>query len=721
MWRRCFGIVWLLLYIFPTHAQQPNDPEQLLTLARLEMDSVHLNHAHPLAWRVYQIARHHEHVEQEILALRLLGQSDEHDSAVYYLQQAVDLAHAAGLTHLEVDARTELAQALPSVSGPDERRIIQELQMLFDNRRLAEDIQYIAGIGKILQRIGRVYIDSGSPRKAIYHLRNAFPFSPPEQHFEIYRNLAICYKLLGEYDSSAVNYERSIKSPNIPMRTRVQLASGIGDLYLLQGRNDEALANFCQSYQLAVASNNWHFEAWTQEYMSKILEQRGDYDSALTLLRRGMVIMTKRRDFIAVSMMQLRSATIYLTRHQRDSARMMLEDAMVTARLADDYGRIQFATTALVQYFEEEGDYQTAWRYQRDHNLSVDSVLQTNLNESRLDIETSFKFQEIDLLKTQSIINQEEIEQKKRLVWMTALFVGASLLIAIMIYQAVRRRSAANRELTLQNDIMAAQKEELATSLSAVADAKAKMIYTEKMASLGQLTAGVAHEINNPLNFISGGMEALHAVIDDLLQEVQASRNIDTAAVQEIRDDLFRTRQSILNGVDRCHKIISGLNTFTSPQKQERHPLKIEPLIDMAILLLSRRIKDTQAEVKLHYVNTEVYINGNPSQLNQVFLNLINNALQAMEKQEGPRQLTIETSVEQHFIISIRDNGPGIPKAIQRRILEPFFTTKPVGQGTGLGLSIAMDIIEAHEGTLTFQSEADQGTTFTITLPILHH
>jgi signal transduction histidine kinase len=258
-----------------------------------------------------------------------------------------------------------------------------------------------------------------------------------------------------------------------------------------------------------------------------------------------------------------------------------------------------------------------------------------------------------------------------------------------------------------------------------------KLVEAEKMASLGVLTAGVAHEINNPVNFVSAGIESLISSYSDIkgilnlyfqLDPTKDDPELWNEIIQykkalendEVLPEVEQLLKSIKTGAKRTAEIVKGLRNFTRLDENDMKRANLEEGIDNTLVILNNQLKN-RIDVVRNYSGIPD-INCFPGQLNQVFMNLIHNASQAIE---GKGTITIATSVKNNQVhISISDSGTGMPEEVRAHIFEPFFTTKDVGKGTGLGLSIAYGIIEKHHGTIEVESEIDQGTTFHIALPI---
>jgi signal transduction histidine kinase len=262
--------------------------------------------------------------------------------------------------------------------------------------------------------------------------------------------------------------------------------------------------------------------------------------------------------------------------------------------------------------------------------------------------------------------------------------------------------------------------------------AHSKLLQQEKMASIGQLAAGVAHEINNPMAFIAGNLQAMQKYADrfiamlgfyrDALAGSTGSGGLTEAAKkkwQELKldfviDDIPDLFRQSMEGAERVKKIVSDLKAFSHVDDAEEAPVDINAEIDKTLNVLTHRITEG-TEIIRNYRPIPSFT-GNPSLLCQVFLNIIVNALQA--RPEGLK-LNIGTSCEgDRIIVAFADNGPGIPEPIRHRIFEPFYTTREVGAGTGMGLTVAYDIVSGYGGTLAVNCPEEGGSVFTATLPL---
>jgi PAS domain S-box-containing protein len=339
--------------------------------------------------------------------------------------------------------------------------------------------------------------------------------------------------------------------------------------------------------------------------------------------------------------------------------------------------------------------------------------------------------------------------------------LGVALQQAQLLAQ-VQKQSEALRQSTQRERDKAAQ---LELTLGQLRRTQSQLIQTEKMSSLGQMVAGVAHEINNPVCFILGNLAPAKEYFQDVLRLIQLYQETypnPTPAIQQLayeidfqflREDWSKLMHSMQMGAERIEAIVRSLKTFSRLHESELKPIDIHEGIENTLLILQSRLRAEGARTEIKVIKDYSplpKVTCYASQLNQVFMNLLNNAIDALETQPSPRVITIHTSLmggdsgtieggnlthvllntspnlqalipnHQWIMIRITDNGSGIHKEVQQKIFDPFFTTKPVGKGTGLGLSISHQIIvEKHQGQLKCISAPGKGTELIVKIPVI--
>lgn len=288
---------------------------------------------------------------------------------------------------------------------------------------------------------------------------------------------------------------------------------------------------------------------------------------------------------------------------------------------------------------------------------------------------------------------------------------------------------------------LAQSNKDLNTTLSDLRSAQAQLVDAEKMASLGQMTAGIAHELNNPINFVSSNIDPLRRDLQDIFTILGAYQKADAEGAsaeeslaaarklsEELELDYLKTEmdqllRGISDGASRTAEIVKGLRIFSRLDEDALKKADINECLRSTLVILKSTIKsEAPVEVKLDESLPEIMCY--PGKLNQVFMNIIVNALQATASTGRPyneRKVTVSSEdTGEAVVVRISDNGTGIPEKVKARIFDPFFTTKNVGQGTGLGLSIVLGIVNDHNGTIEVETKEGEGTVFIITLPKDH-
>jgi len=378
--------------------------------------------------------------------------------------------------------------------------------------------------------------------------------------------------------------------------------------------------------------------------------------------------------------------------------------------------------------------------YQELRNLLVSLSYFKTYIEPRDGLSSKGKYQAIGPLEAIDVAQQKELEQQTQLkqqntkIWelailntCTAALVALTVLFALVLLKISRDKRKSNQrlkqksiEITQHKDKIGRQEKllwkintDLEHAIIKLKKVQSQLVQSKKMASLGVLMAGVAHEINNPINFAHSGIHAIKKRIG-LLESILAEKNNDGVQAEKLISEIKELVRSVENGTQRTARIVKDLGMFSHKGNNQHESVSVNTLLDKTLELFNESM--STINVVLNY-GTVPNVEAPESDIGQVFMNIIQNAVQALDK-EGTLTITTILGNNEDVQITFRDTGPGIPPNVLPNIFDPFFTTKPVGKGTGLGLSISYNLLEHLQGSISCHSEEGKGTTFVIRLPI---
>jgi signal transduction histidine kinase len=417
-------------------------------------------------------------------------------------------------------------------------------------------------------------------------------------------------------------------------------------------------------------------------------------------------------DVLNVGIAQYRLAELFNILNQPDSSLHNARLAFISTQKSFQKQWQLEASNLLVKLYKEKNNIDSAFHYQEISKTLNDSIFGPE-KFHRLQLLAINEQQEQQKIMQRQKEIQEEKERFENKIKLFALLatVVVFLILAIILYRNNRQKQKTNNVLE--------------ETLSELKSTQSQLIQSEKMASLGELTAGIAHEIQNPLNFVNNFSEVNKELIDELKSELAVG---NTQSAGAIADDIKDNQEKINHHGKRADAIVKGMLQHSRSSSGQKELTGISVLCDEYLRLayhgLRAKDKSFNAEIKTDFDNSIGKINIVPQEIGRVILNLINNAFYAVREREKLQaagykpQVTVQTrKLGDKLEIIVEDNGNGIPKNIVDKIFQPFFTTKPTGQGTGLGLSLAYDIIKAHGGEIKVKTKEGEGSEFTIKLP----
>jgi two-component system, NtrC family, sensor kinase len=487
-------------------------------------------------------------------------------------------------------------------------------------------------------------------------------------------NIGVLHSRLGEPRQAIAQYERGIAICR-EVGDRVSIAKALNNIGICHeklGDYERALDFHLQSIALWEELGQKEHVTGIYHNIGTIYLDMGDPERALeyTLKSREdqSAVDMPGREFAGV----LQLGRIALAMNRPDEAIAYLDEALGCARRSENLAEQSEAQRLLSDAWLQAGDAARAIEHLKEHQRLRDDL---------------FNRQTEERLHTLRIAREVAVAQKEA--------------------EIERLRNVELRKAF--DDLKAAQ---------------AQIVQSEKMASLGQLTAGIAHEINNPVNFVTGSVaparrniDQMHRLVEATLVEIPFERAEELRAeyeLDEIVSELAALMDAIARGAERTAQIVSSLRQFSRFEEGDRKRVDLHEGLDVTIDLLGGRFPERTALIRAY--GEIPMVDCYPGEINQVFMNILSNALQAIP--EGGR-ITITTSASEGNVqVAISDTGIGMTPEVQARIFEPFYTTREVGEGRGLGLSIAWGIVEKHGGTITVSSTPGAGSEFVVTLPV---
>ncbi len=599
------------------------------------------------------------------------------DSSVFYYQKSLLLSRQ--LDYPKGECISLLALAYPlGLLREDSAAISSGLQSL----KLAEIINDRELIFSAWFALGSAYIYTSDFQRAIFCHRRSLDYwrlSDSLAVMIVYQHLAQCFLGLHQADSAGFYLNPVLK--------------------------------FTKEHQVE--------EGFNVFLQGQLQYQKGKMDSALFYYQHALTIVTEQKILKDMSDCLFGIATVFKQTGRYDSALVYAKKSWVIASQTGLSNEKIDALNLLTSTYALQRNTDSAYAYQS---------LALNLKEV---INGADKIRQVQMLSfNEEIRNQQKAEEQRKrtyyiLIISLLVAVGFLLIISTIIYRNNKHRRKAYSLLKSQKLEIDHQKQKLEATLAELKSTQAVLIHTEKMASLGELTAGIAHEIQNPLNFVNNFSEVNKELIGEMKEEIEKG-NLEE--VKTIANDIEANEEKINHHGKRADAIVKGMLQHSQASAGKKEPTDINKLADEYLRLAYHglRAKDNSFNVTLNTDFDESIGNINiiPQDIGRVLLNLYNNALYAVNEKNQKNiegfEPTVSVSTKKlrdKVEIKVADNGNGIPQKIVDKIFQPFFTTKPTGQGTGLGLSLTYDIVKAHGGEIKVETKDGEGTTFIIQLP----
>jgi len=696
-----------------------------------------------LAWNfgVSQDRRHIDSLKHELeisqndtlkllYLLRIAEAFDEPkpDSAYYYANQELRIAKKLNLRLNEALALNGIAYALKNMGNYP-----ASLQTYLSANEILEDAS----------------IEENILPNRYYHLDGFIkaPITPRMIRLRILGynqlGLGLLYETANNYDKalfygllSKRSFEEAANVYNLSLINMI-----LGRVYLFLNKKDSALIFEQSAYDLSI---QWDYKgnlAGIMMNLGRIHLAMGDRPLATRYFRSAITESGELGYLRGVVAANLLLYDVYQQEGKSDSSLYFANEALGVAKYLNSPDLLLRTYTALAEFYGSAGKNDSTVKYQS---------LIIRMKDSLFNSKQTQQFQSIDFDDQQ---RRQEIETDKKAyrnrLQIYGMLIGlvVFLLVAIILWRNNRHKQKAYDLLEKQKKETDFQKTKVEQTLEELKSTQSQLIQSEKMASLGELTAGIAHEIQNPLNFVNNFSEVNSELFDDLDQEVNKG-NLD--GIKSLAKDIKQNQQKINHHGKRADAIVKSMLQHSRSSSGVKEPTDINVLVDEYLRLAYHgfRAKDKSLPGRQAGFNVTMkkdfgegigHINIVTQDIGRVILNLISNAFDAVSAKApipigattvGGYEPTVSVSTKKinarpddlvgrdKIEIRVRDNGNGIPPKLLDKIFQPFFTTKPTGQGTGLGLSLSYDIIKAHGGELKVETREGEGSEFIIQLPI---
>ncbi|MEO6637566.1 MAG: tetratricopeptide repeat protein [Ginsengibacter sp.] len=643
------------------------------------------------------------------------------ESAISYGNQALHLAR-------RLKYHQGRAYALKSIGMVyyNQNRNAETIDYWNRSYHLFDSIGDKANEALMLSNIGSVYLNQSDYATALEYYFKSLQISEQSKDRP---NIARAMGNIGTaYNSSEFTYDKALPyylkaltmSENLDENTMGGLLVNLGEIYLRKNKDDSALYYFKKSLK---AYENTENAPYTLNDIGKTYTKKGDYILAKKYHLRALSLAKKINGQLDMVHSYLGLGDAFYKTGDYASAIDFYEKAKTTASIINSKSQLKDAYEDLANTFAATKDFSQAFTYQKLFSEIKDTLVNIDIAQKVTNLQTNFEVEkkqgQIDNLTKIGALQTQEFKRQtfvRNMLIASLLFAFVVAFILFKLYRKVGRR-------TMQ----------LRRSLEELKATQAQLIQSEKMASLGALTAGIGHEIQNPLNFVNNfseiNVELLHELEDGPITKLA---HADKKEADEILRDLTQNMEKINHHGKRADAIIKGMLQHSRKNMGQMEATNINALADEYLRLsyhgLNPKDKSSKITIETDYdeelssAGGKIHIN--PQDFGRVLLNLYNNGLYSMMEKKvksgaayEPLLIVTTKKLNDKIEIRVRDNGGGVPHKVLDKIFQPFFTTKPTGQGTGLGLSLSYDIIKAHSGDLRVSTEEGEFAEFIIDIP----
>ena len=587
------------------------------------------------------------------------------DSAFFYGSKALELARELGFLRGEARILFILGVGYNAYGN-----VSKALDLQFKSLQIADKNNFLGEKQDVLTQLGNYYNASRDYKKGLQYLHQALRISDPNRSESMAETLSL-----------------------------------IGRTYFLMDKLDSAEYYIQLTFDLVEKDNIDRLKEDTRRWLGDIHQKRGDTKMALYYYHQSLIYDSTSANYAI--------AKVYQQTNNSDSAIYYARKYLAAVQKVKAYFRISNASKLLAELYKPT-DALKVIEYNKltiDAQDSLTNFAKTNAYESLSEFDEKERQYEIETAKT--------VIKNKTRQYALLSGIGIFLIIAFILYRSNKKQKDANR-------LLQQQKEEINSALSQLRSTQSQLVQSEKMASLGELTAGIAHEIQNPLNFVNNFSDLNAEMLRELKLELLSGNTEEAIA---IAGDIEGNEVKINHHGKRAESIVKGMLQHSRASTGKTEPTDINALADEYLRLSYRGLRAKEnsfnADIKTDFDKSIGKIEVTPQDIGRVLLNLYNNAFYSLNEKKKqldgayePRVSVSTKKIGNQVELHIKDNGTGIPEKVLDKIYQPFFTTKPTGQGIGLGLSLSYDIVKAHGGELKVETKEGEFAEFVIQLPI---
>ncbi|HNP24369.1 MAG TPA: ATP-binding protein [Panacibacter sp.] len=603
------------------------------------------------------------------------------DSALFYANNAIALAQKIHFTRGALRAMYSKAAVIETNGDMPEA-----LNIGFAALEIAQKANLLLETSMSLTLIANVFYDLNDYPRAISFYQQAVPIN------QLIKN---------QPQAAFWNWQTEVN---------------LGTVFMLNNQFDSSFKHLQKAFIETVDDDLWH--PVFLMFFGQLQFKMGKQDTGLNYLHESISLFKKNNDIYSIADACRIIASCFKQKNEIDSTIFYAKEALEKAQSINYKTSILEASKLLAEGYESK-DIKQALYFHKVFDTTNDILYGSNKVKS---LQKTLSAEQ----DRQRKIEAERIEYQNRIKQYGLL---AGLLILLLIGFILYRN---NRQQKRANNLLQQQKEKIESTLQELKSTQAQLIQSEKMASLGELTAGIAHEIQNPLNFVNNFSDVNKELLVELKDEAEKG---NFEEVKAIASDVISNEEKINHHGKRADAIVKGMLQHSRSSTGEKEASNINKLADEYLRLSYQgmRAKDNafNTEIITSFDETIGNINVVPQDIGRVLLNLYNNAFYAVNERQkvegGVFKAAVSVTTKKNaplpgtgakIEISVADNGNGIPEKIKEKIFQPFFTTKPTGSGTGLGLSLSYDIVKAHGGEIRVETKKGEGTEFIVQLPI---